>query len=105
MGRHWGGDWRNGCDVDASALLEEGGDMTIQATLVRVRLSYPDGPTEDRWCVPERPGERFDIRDESGKKTDVYAYRDAVHGKLYAPRCCTEIREGLIEIRAVEVKE
>jgi hypothetical protein len=67
--------------------------MTIQATLVRVRLSYPDGPTEDRWCVPERKGE------------DVYAYRDAVHGKLYAPRCCTEIREGLIEIRAVEVQE
>jgi hypothetical protein len=75
----------------------------IKATLVRIRLTYPDGPAEDRWCVPERPGEQIQVRSKTGDPPEVYAYRDAVHGKLYAPRCCTEIRDGLVRIEAVEV--
>jgi hypothetical protein len=69
----------------------------IDATLCRVRMTVPNGATEDRWLTREYAKYVPDVQ--------VYAYVDVLTGRRFAPSCVTEIREGRVRIEAVEVEE
>jgi hypothetical protein len=70
--------------------------LTYDAVYCRIQLRPPLGEREFRWCCQEYSG------DGSGT---IYAYRDVITGRRFPPSCVDEIREGRVQIQAVEITE
>lgn len=74
--------------------------MSIDAVLVKIR--QVDGRDLEVWC--RRITKLWKTANGTFRE-DLYAYADVTSGHHYPPHRCIEIREGRVDVRAVEAEE